>query len=241
MKISACLASLSAALLLTACGSPPPQLAVNGQVTVADMAALPAPTGVVDDPAADTYVIGPLDKVIVDVFGFESLTNRRFQVDASGFISIPLGGAVQVGGLTLEQAERRIEQQLRTAYVRNPQVSVNLEETNSRFVTVDGQVGVPGNYPLLNGMTLMRAVAAARGAGEFARLEDVVVFRAVQGRQMAALYDLSAIRRGAYADPRVYANDVIVVGDSPGRRLLRDLVPAGTLLTGPLIAVLNNL
>jgi polysaccharide export outer membrane protein len=153
---------------------------------------------------------------------------------------VPIAGTVDVGGLTPAQAEDRIEQRLRAAFVRAPQVSLNVEESLSRYVTVDGEVTQPGNYPLVNNMTLMRSVAAARGAGEFARLEQVVLFRTVNGQRMAALYDLGAIRNGAYADPRVYAQDVIVVGNSPARRIFQDLIQASTLLTGPLIAILNN-
>jgi polysaccharide export outer membrane protein len=57
---------------------------------------------------------------------------------------------------------------------------------------------------------------------------------------MAGLYNLDAIRRGAYDDPPVYANDVIVVGDSPQRRLFRDFVSLSPLLAGPLIAILQR-
>jgi polysaccharide biosynthesis/export protein len=226
-------------LAMVGCASTP-ALQGSAAVTVTDATALPAPTGIMDDPAADEYRIGPMDRLVVDVVGFANITNRSFQVDASGGISVPIAGTIDVGGLTPAQAEERIEQRLRAAFVRAPQVSVNVQESLSRYVTVDGEVTQPGNYPLVNNMTLMRSVAAARGAGEFARLEQVVLFRTVNGQRMAALYDLGAIRAGAYADPRVYAEDVIVVGNSPARRIFQDLIQASTLLTGPLIAILNN-
>ncbi|WP_196782026.1 hypothetical protein, partial [Salmonella enterica] len=73
-------------------------------------------------------------------------------------------------------------------------------------------------------MTLMRAVATAKGTTEFAKLDDVVIFRTVNGQKMAALYNLKAIRQGAYDDPEVFANDVVVVGDSPARRLFKDIL-----------------
>jgi polysaccharide export outer membrane protein len=57
---------------------------------------------------------------------------------------------------------------------------------------------------------------------------------------MAALYNLGAIRRGAYPDPRIYADDVIVVGDSPARRRFRDLLQISPLIVAPLIALINN-
>ncbi len=205
-----------------------------------DATELPAPTGVRDDPGADSYRIGTLDRLVIDVYGFESITNRRMQVDASGNISVPIAGTIQVVGLSTQEAERRIYDALRRRYVRNPQVSVNVEESLSRFVTVDGEVAQPGNYPVVNNMTLMRAVAAARGATEFARLNQVVVFRNVGDQRMVALYDLAQIRRGGYADPRIYPQDLIIVGNSQSRRIFRDILNVAPLLTSPLIAVLQN-
>jgi polysaccharide export outer membrane protein len=57
---------------------------------------------------------------------------------------------------------------------------------------------------------------------------------------MAALYNLDAIRRGTYADPRLYADDVVIVGDSPARRLFRDILQAAPLIVTPIVALLQN-
>ncbi|MFV3561689.1 hypothetical protein ACNJFJ_21295, partial [Mycobacterium tuberculosis] len=91
-----------------------------------------------------------------------------------------------------------------------------------------------------NQMTLMRVVASAKGLNEFARQDDVVILRTVGTKKMAGLYNIAAIRRGLYDDPPVYANDVIIVGDSPQRRLFRDFVALSPLIAGPLIAILNR-
>jgi polysaccharide export outer membrane protein len=90
-------------------------------------------------------------------------------------------------------------------------------------------------------MTLMRAIATARGVTEFARMDDVVIFRTVGSRDMAALYNLGAIRRGSYPDPEIFAGDIVVVGDSPARRLFRDVLQASPLFLTPIIAVLQRL
>ena len=213
-----------------------PVLTSNPRMTVVDSTVLPPPT----DAEGASYRIGAADRLILDVVGFTELSNRRVQVDGSGRIDVPMAGSVAVGGLTPAQASDAVVRRLRAAFVRNPQVSLNVEEALSRYVTVDGQVGIPGNYPINGEMTLMRAVAAARGASEFARLDDVVVFRTVGGQHMAALYNMAAIRRGIYDDPRVYANDVIVVGNSSARRLFRDLLTTVPLLLSPIISVLVN-
>ena len=84
------------------------------------------------------------------------------------------------------------------------------------------------------------SLESSDAAGKYlAVVDDVVVLRTVNGRKMAGLYNVDAIRRGAYDDPAIYANDVIVVGDSPQRRLFRDLVSLSPVLAAPLIAILQ--
>lgn len=224
--------------LMSGCGSPEP-IRSSGQLTVVqDSAELPPPDRsdltAQDRPA----LIGPLDTIEVDVFGIPDL-RREMQVDASGRIAMPLAGTVDARGKTAEELSSAIEAALRARYVRDPRVTVNIKSSVSQVVTIDGQVVEPGLYPVTNQMTLMRVVASAKGLSEFARQEDVVILRTVGDRRMAGLYNIAAIRRGAYDDPPVYANDVIIVGDSPQRRLFRDVVSLAPLLAAPLIAVLQ--
>jgi polysaccharide export outer membrane protein len=183
-------------------------------------------------------LIGPLDTIQVDVFNIPDLS-REMQVDASGRIAMPLVGTIDARGRTAQELARSIEVALRGRYVRHPQVTVNIVSSVSQVVTVDGQVTEPGLYPVTNQMTLMRALASAKGLTEFARQDDAVILRTVEGRKMAGLYNISAIRRGVYDDPPIYANDVIVVGDSPQRRLFRDFVSVAPLLAAPLITILQ--
>jgi polysaccharide export outer membrane protein len=165
--------------------------------------------------------------------------NRELQVDASGRIAMPLVGTIDARGRTADELGRAIEAALRGRYIRNPEVTVNIKSSVSQVVTIDGQVVEPGLYPVTNQMTLLRAIASAKGMTEFARVEEVVILRTVEGRKMAGLYNVEAIRRGAYDDPPVYANDVVVVGDSPQRRLFRDFVSLAPLLAAPLVAILQ--
>lgn len=186
------------------------------------------------------YLIGPFDKLTIDVFGIEELSKKEVQTDASGRISFPLAGVVEAAGRTPAEVEEVLEQRLRTGFVRDPQVTVNLKETVSQVITVDGQVREPGLYPVIGRMTLIRAVATAKGTDEFAKLDDVVVFRTVNGQQYAALYNLKSIRRGGYPDPEVFANDVVVVGDSAARRLFKNALQVAPLLTTPIILLLQG-
>lgn len=187
------------------------------------------------------YLIGPFDKLVIDVFGIEDLSKKEVQTDASGRISFPLAGVIEAAGKTPAEVEELLESRLRGSYVRDPQVTVNLKETVSQVITVDGQVREPGLYPVVGRMTLMRAVATAKGAAEFAKLDDVVIFRTVKGQKLAALYNLRAIRRGAYEDPEVFANDVVVVGDSKSRRLFKDLLQLIPALSTPIVVAIQRL
>lgn len=205
---------------------------------VQDSTALPAP-GRKDLIAGDRpALIGPLDTIQVDVFNVPDLT-REIQVDAGGQIAMPLIGTIDARGKTAQELAQSIEAALRGRYIRNPDVTINIKSSVSQVVTIDGQVVEPGLYPVTNQMTLLRAIASAKGLSEFARENDVVILRTVDGRKMAGLYSVDAIRRGTYDDPAIYANDVIVVGDSPQRRRFRDLVSLAPLLAAPLIAVLQ--
>lgn len=226
-------------LAVTACGRREPLVSTQRLTVISDSAGLPAPRR--DDLTADDRpsLVGPLDTVQVDVFRIPELS-REMQVDASGRISMPLIGTIDARGRTAQELAGAIEAALRGHFVRNPEVTVNIKISVSQVVTIDGQVVEPGLYPVTNQMTLMRAIASAKGLSEFARQEEVVILRTVNKQKMAALYDIAAIRRGAYDDPPVYANDVIVVGDSPQRRLFRDFVSLSPLLAGPLIAVLQR-
>ena len=230
---------LAIALLLCGCAG---NRALGGDpnITVIDAAALPVPDRSDLTGQERPYLIGAFDKLTIDVFGVEDLSKKEVQTDASGRISFPLAGVVNAAGKTPAEVEEILRDRLRTAFVRDPQVTVNLKETVSQVITVDGQVTEPGLYPVVGRMTLMRAVATAKGLSEFAKLNDVVVFRTVKGQKLAALYDLRAIRRGAYEDPEVFANDVVVVGDSQARRLFKDVIQVIPAVVTPIIVGLRR-
>ena len=228
--------SFCAALLLASCVSAQP---VGTGPDVVRMDTLPPPTRADYLDSSRAYLVGPYDKLQIDVFGVEELA-REVQVDASGRISFPLIGVIDAAGRTPLEVAGVIEDRLRGNYVRDPQVTVNLEESLSQQITVDGQVAKPGLYPVIGRMTLVRAVAVAGGTADYANLQDVVVFREVDGQRMVGLYNLRGIRRGNYADPDIYPNDIIIVGDSPQRRLFDDIAKAAPLITTPLILLLRN-
>jgi polysaccharide biosynthesis/export protein len=230
--------ALALAASPVACATTPP-FEPGPHLTRVEGSELPPPIDVDPTTGHRPFRIGPLDTIAVNVFGLPELS-RSIQVDSGGAFALPLVGTLSASGKTPEELSGEIATRLRASHVRQPQVSVNLEQAVSQVVTIDGQVREPGMYPVLEGMTLMRGMASAKGVTEFARLQDVVVFRRVGDRDMAAIYNLQAIRRGAYPDPPIFAGDVLVVGDSPARRMFRDLLQASGLLIAPVVALIQR-
>ncbi|MEP9357605.1 polysaccharide biosynthesis/export family protein [Sphingomonas sp. KR3-1] len=228
---------LVGSLLLSGCASS--RIEPDGSVTRLEGTTMPAPDRTDLTAVARPYYIGPFDELSIDVVGINEIPQREIQVDASGRLSFPFVGTIEASGKTPAEVAKLIENGLRARYIRDPQVTINLTKTVSQVVTVDGEVKEPGMYPVLGHMSLLRAVAAAKGTTEFAKLDDVVVLRTVQGKTYAALYNLKALRQGAYADPEVFANDIVMVGDSRARHIFKDLLSVLPLLTTPLVVALQ--
>lgn len=229
---------LAAALVLGGCAKQVPFGQSGAPMAVQAISELPPPSSSDLVHSVNPYVIGPFDKLNVNVFGVPDLSGD-IQADGNGRVSVPLVGSIEAAGKTPGQLADAIAAGLRGRYVRDPQVAVNVREATSQTFTVDGEVREPGIYPVVGNLSLMRAVATAKGTSEFAKLDDVVVFRTVEGKPMAALYNLGAIRRGLYVDPRIYPSDVVIVGDSKARRLFKDILTVAPTLATPLILLLQ--
>jgi polysaccharide export outer membrane protein len=183
--------------------------------------------GVPDAPsvvaADDTYKLSPLDTVTVTVFQVPDLS-KDYAVDQSGRLSMPLLGRVDAVGLTTTELADRIAKGLDAKYLRAPNVTVTLKESISRVFTVDGSVRQPGVYQLSGSMSLVQAIAVAKGADELANPRRVAIFRTIAGKRSAAAFDLVSIRRGEAQDPTVYAGDMIVVDGSGVKSAQRNLL-----------------
>ena len=168
--------------------------------------AQPAP-----DASATEYHIGPRDLLDIEVFRLDEFS-RKVRVNSRGQISLPLIGRIQAAGLTSHQLEAIIAEKLQENYLRDPYVSVFIEEYTSQRVTVEGAVIKPGIYSLKGRTTLLQALAMAEGLDGIADKDDIQVFRTFDdGTKQAYSYDVNAIRRGKAEDPLVHGDDVIVV------------------------------
>ena len=85
-------------------------------------------------------------------------------------------------------------------------------------------------YPVNGPMTLVQAIALARGTDDAANPRRVAIFRQIDGKRMAAAFDLTSIRRGQMEDPQVYSGDIIVVDGSNVRAIQREVLTALPIL-----------
>lgn len=143
--------------------------------------AQPAPEAYTPGPnsRAITYIIALTDRLRVSTFQEDNLTVIS-RVDSKGRVNLPLVGPVEVVGMTIEQAELAVESGYRNQrFLRDPQVTIIVEEYAAREVIVQGEVVAPGRIPLPieSGMTVLDAITKAGGFTDLAKGERVTVTR----------------------------------------------------------------
>ena len=195
--------------------------------------------GAPDSPTTATvdadYKLAPADTIKITVFQVPDLSGD-FEVDLLGNIDMPLIGTVRAADLTMSELDKVLTAKLGEKYLQNPDVSVGLKMSARRNLTVDGAVNQPGLYSINGPTTLMQAIAMARGASQDANPHRVAIFRTIDGKRMAAAFDLYSLRKGEMKDPEVYSGDIIVVDGSRIKQLQNQII--GTL---PLVGMFSPL
>ena len=123
----------------------------------------------------NSYVIGNDDVLGINVWKDPDLS-RSIPVRSDGKISLPLVGELQAAGQTPLQLEHEIARILKD-YMTAPEVTVIVEQINSKKFNILGQVLKPGSYSLALATTVMDAIATAGGFRDFAKKEDIYILR----------------------------------------------------------------
>ena len=194
--------------------------------------AVPTVKGIPPDPGpAAIPRISEGDLLQLEVFQAPEMSSKE-RVMASGEIFLPLIGAIKVAGLTQEEAEQLITRKLSENFLQNPQVNLFVEESASQKVTVVGDVGAPGVFPIKGQMTLMDAIALARGMTKTAE-DEVVLFRKTDPHGLKAyIIDVEEIQDGQLPNPLLVGGDTIHVAIS-GTQVFFDRI-FGKLAVAPI-------
>ena len=169
--------------------------------------AAPAPVAPAAPVAAADYRLGAGDSIGVQVYQSPDLSVDA-RVSESGVISYPLVGTVQIGGLTISEAEKKIADALRAGrFVKVPQVNIVLRQVRGNQVAVLGQVSRPGRFPLETFNTRVSDMLAAAG-GTTATGDDVLIVTGQrEGQPFRKVIDIP----GLFLNEKS-ADDIILAG-----------------------------
>lgn len=129
------------------------------------------------------YRLASGDRLRIIVFGQDNLSNI-YAVDGAGRISMPLIDTIEAQGRTTQQLEKAIEGRLRSGYLREPKVSVEVDTYRPFFML--GEVTNSGQFPYVNGMTVQTAVAIAGGFTPRGQRAFAELTRQVDGQLVTA-------------------------------------------------------
>jgi polysaccharide biosynthesis/export protein len=136
---------------------------------------------------ADSYVLGPNDRVRLKVYGEPDIAGE-YEIDSTGQVSVPLAGHIKAAGLTTKQLERAVASALSKGIVRDPRVNVEIALYRPYYIL--GEVKKSGEYPYRLGLTVMDAVASAGGFTYRANENKVYLRRSGAGAE--EIYALDA-------------------------------------------------
>jgi polysaccharide biosynthesis/export protein len=109
-----------------------------------------------------SYVLRPRDQILIQAVEAEEINNKTVRIDGDGNLNFPMVGRIRAAGLTIAQFEAELSARLK-AYVREPDIVINVTEFASQPVTVMGAVTTPGVHQLLGPKTLFELLSMAGG------------------------------------------------------------------------------
>lgn len=134
------------------------------------------------------YRLDSGDRLRITVFEQASLTNS-YTVDQAGHVSLPLIGSVPARGRTTQELAGAIAASLRRSYLRNPDVSVEVDTYRPFYIM--GEVRNPGQYVFVPGLTVEAAIAVAGGFSPRASEEWISVTRQIDGKVITGVVPVS--------------------------------------------------
>ncbi|WP_288207385.1 SLBB domain-containing protein [uncultured Parabacteroides sp.] len=167
-------------------------------------------------PTPRNYPLSAGDELQINVWG-DSELNLQLTVSPDGTIIIPNVGPVPISGLTVEQAENRIKQELGKIMTNlvdgsepNTFVSVGLGKIRSIKVNIVGEAVAPGTYTLPSLASLFNALYAAGGVNDIGSLRNIRVYR--NNKEIANLDVYDYLLKGKYdTNIRLEDNDMIII------------------------------
>lgn len=158
-------------------------------------------------------ILGAGDVIDLRIFDEKELSGLH-QITAEGFIRLPLIGMVNVAGMDSDAAAAHIALEYQKKYLKNPDVSIFVQQSNSRKVYLLGEVRSPGPYSYEANMTLIGAISKAGGPTGQAAANRTLISRTQNGQQVRLTAKVSDMGQGEAPDIPVFPGDIIFVPQS---------------------------
>jgi polysaccharide biosynthesis/export protein len=179
------------------------------------------------------------DLVQMTVYNVPELTTKT-RISSKGEIYCPLIGYVHVSGLTTEQAQNAIEEQLAN-FVKDPHVTLFVSEYASEGASVLGEVMKPGIYPVLGPQHLFDLISAAGGLTEKAGRSLTVTHRSDPDHPVTVQLPRNLADNSETNVP-VYPGDTVIVRKADIIYVVGDVQrPSGLLMDSGGLTVLQAL
>jgi polysaccharide export outer membrane protein len=167
-------------------------------------------------PADSARMLSPNDVISVTVFGEDDLAVKSTIIDKNGMVMLPLLKQVNISGMTVADAQAKIQQLYDKDYLVNPQVNLVVEKFAERRFSVMGQVTKPNTYdfPQNETVNLFQAIAMAGGYTRLGAPSKVEVRRNENGSPKTYHLDASEKSMNSNKKPfEILPDDVIYVGE----------------------------
>jgi polysaccharide biosynthesis/export protein len=171
-------------------------------------------------------LIAPRDLLDVLVFDAPELS-RVVRVSDAGDISLPLVGVIQVAGMTTREVEVAAQNKLRGSYMLDPRVTIDVKEEAAQPIYVLGEVNQPGAFTSgrAEGLTVLQAVAVARGLKPSASRQRAVIIRTgSQGARVQIPVNLGDMVKGKAPDLVLEPSDVLYVQKNAERAVAQAVI-----------------
>ncbi len=161
--------------------------------------------------AEDSYLLNPGDVLNISVWNEEAL-QHDVVILPDGMISFPLAGQLPAGGLTVEQLQTDIKEQL-SEYLAEPVVTVSVTEAAGNAIYVMGKVVSPGSFAMTHQMDILQALSLAGGLTPYAKENSISVIRRQQAEQTQIDVRYADLKKGVNLNDNILLErgDIIVV------------------------------
>ena len=205
----------------------------------------PANAAASQDPSplapSSTVQLGAGDLIELSVYGVPDLATKA-RIGNNGDVYLPLIDYVHIADLTVDEAQGLIQKRLADGgFVRNPHVSIFVNESASQAINMMGEVNRPGPYPAIGKRRLFDMISAAGGLTEKAGRSVTIIHRQ-NPNQKVELHLATNLAEDTQSNVEIVPGDTIIVARAGIVYVVGDVArPSGFMIEDNNLTVLKAL